>query len=45
MIRLIIHDPVRPVYLFQQNHLHELMRKCHPGKAELIVCSGKYLLA
>ena len=29
MIRLMIHNPISPVNLFQQNHLHQLMRKRH----------------
>ena len=37
VVRLVVHDPVAPVDLLQQDHPHQLMGKGHPGKAELII--------
>ena len=38
MIRFMIYDPVSPVDLFQQDHLHQLVRESHSGKTKLIIC-------
>lgn len=34
MVRLVLNDPERPIDLFAQDHTHQLVRKCHFGKAE-----------
>ena len=34
----MIHDPVSPVDLLQQDHLHQLVRESHSGKTKLIIC-------
>ena len=39
MVGFVIHNAVASVYLFQKDHLHQLMRKSHSGKAELIICT------
>lgn len=37
MIRFPVHDPIRPVDLLQQDHAHQLMRKRHFRKADLLL--------
>lgn len=37
MIRFPVHDPIRPIDLFQQYHAHQLMRKRHFRKANLLL--------
>ncbi len=37
MIGFPVHDPIRPVDLLQQDHAHQLMRKCHFRKADLLL--------
>ena len=37
MIRLIPINPIRPINLFTENHLHQLMRKCHLRKRDCII--------
>ena len=34
-----------PVYLFQKNHSHHLVRESHPGEAQLEICPAAYLRA
>ena len=38
MIRFSIHNPICPIYLFQQYHPHQLMRKRHFRKTERKIC-------
>ena len=43
MIRLIINDPVAPIYLLKQYHAHQLVRESHVRKTELHVGAGNDL--
>ena len=42
MVRLCVYDSITSIYLFQQNHSHQLMWEGHLGKTKSIIRSCKH---
>lgn len=44
VIWFIVYDPETPVDLLQQDNPHQLVRECHSGKAQKLICPGNHSL-